>query len=258
MKNTSWEPAAEWYDEYLRGPDTYQEKVILPNLLRFLALKSGEQVLDLACGQGYFSKHFIEAGAVVVGVDASQALINKAQTAVPQARFQVADAAKLPLTDVSCDAVVCVLALQNIERLLPVFQEVKRVLKVGGRFVLVINHPAFRVPKRSDWGWDEDKKLQYRRVERYLSPEKIKIDLHPSQQAGEYTWSFHRSLQDFVKALNTAGLAVSRLEEWISHKVSQSGPRAMAEDAARKEIPLFLALEAKIPFYPHIGYTKSL
>jgi SAM-dependent methyltransferase len=123
-----------------------------------------------------------------------------------------------------------------------VFQEVKRVLKSDGRFVFVINHPAFRVPKRSNWGWDEAKQVQYRRVERYLSAEKIKIELHPGKVTDtSYTWSFHRSLQDFAKALNGAGLVISKLEEWISHKQSQRGPRGAAEDAARKEIPMFLA-----------------
>jgi hypothetical protein len=34
------------------------------------------------------------------------------------------------------------------------------------------------------------------------------------------------------------------MEEWESHKKSQPGPRAKAEDQARKEIPLFLYLEA--------------
>ncbi len=36
------------------------------------------------------------------------------------------------------------------------------------------------------------------------------------------------------------GFAVTRLEEWISNKKSQKGPRVTAEDKARKEIPLFL------------------
>ena len=37
---------------------------------------------------------------------------------------------------------------------------------------------------------------------------------------------------------------VDALEEWTSHKTSDSDPRAAAENAARKEIPLFLALRA--------------
>ncbi|MBI4118161.1 MAG: class I SAM-dependent methyltransferase [Parcubacteria group bacterium] len=241
---TSWEESAEWYDEYLTGADTYQEKVILPNLLRILELKKGERVLDLACGQGYFAKHLLEKGAGVVGVDASEALVEKARHALPKAIFHVADAAKLPFGDDTFDTVVCILALQNIENLLTTLKEVRRVLTKDGRFIFVVNHPAFRIPKHSSWVWDDKNKTQYRRVEQYLTPAKAKIEMHPGADSS-YTWTFHRSLQDFAKALRTAGFAITRMEEWISHKKSQKGPRTEGEDRARKEIPLFLAVEAR-------------
>ena len=70
--------------------------------------------------------------------------------------------------------------------------------------------------------------------------------MHPGEEKSEQTFSYHRSLQDFFKALAKNGFVVSRLEEWISHKISERGPRQAAEDIARKEIPLFLMLEAKI------------
>ena len=60
----------------------------------------------------------------------------------------------------------------------------------------------------------------------------------------QFTYSFHRSLQDYSKALRAGGFAIVRMEEWISHKDSQPGPRAAAENTARKEFPLFLAIEA--------------
>jgi hypothetical protein len=52
-------------------------------------------------------------------------------------------------------------------------------------------------------------------------------------------------MQDFFKALSKAGFAVTKLEEWISHKKSEKGPKQAAEDTARKEIPLFLMLEVR-------------
>ena len=51
-------------------------------------------------------------------------------------------------------------------------------------------------------------------------------------------------LQVYFKALKRAGFAVTGLEEWISNKKSEAGPRAKAEDKARKEIPLFMMIEA--------------
>ena len=100
--------------------------------------------------------------------------------------------------------------------------------------------------KRSSWGWDETAQAQYRRIDGYLSSAKIFIDMHPGASKATRTISYHRSLQDFFKALGGAGFAVSRLEEWVSHRQSLKGPRQAAEDAARKEIPLFMALEARV------------
>ncbi len=65
-------------------------------------------------------------------------------------------------------------------------------------------------------------------------------------QGKEVTWSFHRSLQDNMKALANAGFAITKIEEWISHRRSEKGPKAEAEDTARKEFPLFLVAEARL------------
>lgn len=246
-KSTSWGGVSEWYDEYLEGStDTYQEKVVAPNLLRILELKKGDKIIDVACGQGFFSKKFVEAGAHVVGADISDELIALARGRVKGAKFYVAPATELTFAkEPEFDVATVVLAIQNIKDLLKTFNEIARVLKSGGRIVLVMNHPAFRIPKESSWGWDEQSKVQYRRIDKYLSESPTPILMHPGDKNSEKTISYHRSLQEYFKMLSKAGFAVTRLEEWISHKKSEQGPRQKAEDTARKEIPLFLMLEAK-------------
>ena len=110
---------------------------------------------------------------------------------------------------------------------------------------------AARIPGRTSWEWDEATKTQYRRVNAYLSDSRAMIDMHPSLSRdggaarGKQTVSFHRPLQVYVKALAKHGFAIVKLEEWISHKKSEPGPRAKEEDRSRKEIPLFLYLEAR-------------
>lgn len=237
---------ADWYGDYLEKPDSYHAQVILPNLLRMLALKKSDTVLDLACGEGFFAREFAKSGAKVIGADISPELIAKAKAAGGPILYKVAPATKLAFAkDKEFTAVACVLALQNIEDIKAVFKEVRRTLAPGGRLVLVLNHPAFRVLKRSGWGYDDEAKVQYRRIDGYLSAAKIMVDMHPGKKEGPKTVSYHRSLQDFAKALAGAGFAITRLEEWTSHRASQKGPRQAAEDTARKEIPLFMALEVR-------------
>ncbi len=247
-KDTSWGPAAQWYSGHLENTeDSYQKQVILPGLLRVLDLKAGDRLLDLACGQGFFSREFVKTGAVVVGADISPELIGEAQKLSPEMiTYHVAPANQLSFApDESFDATTIILAIQNIEDMVGTFAEAARVLKKGGHLVLVIMHPAFRMPEFSSWGYDEEKRVQYRRVDRYLSPNRSELLVHPGKENSPVTVSYHRSLQDFSKALAQAGFAIARLEEWISHKKSGNGPRRVAEDRARTEIPLFMMIEAR-------------
>lgn len=250
MKDTSWGGVAEWYDGLLENEDTYQAKVILPNLTRLLDIKKGDKILDLGCGQGFFARAFEGLGAEIKGVDIGDELINIARNKSKHSKtitYYLAPSHKIGfIEDQSIDKIVIVLAIQNIEKMKETFDECKRVLKPGGKFLLVMNHPAFRIPKRSAWGFDEEKKVQYRRIDGYLSETKEEMEMHPGRERGPITISFHRPLQVYFKSLQKAGFTVARLEEWDSHKKSEKGKRSVAENNARKEIPLFLCLEGRL------------
>jgi ubiquinone/menaquinone biosynthesis C-methylase UbiE len=244
--STSWGHVAGWYDKHLAAPDTYHDKVLEPNMLRLVEPKSNDEVLDLGCGQGYFSRMFAAQGAKVCGVDISKELVEMARKYSSNIDYHVGTAEELSMfSDKTFDKATIVLAIQNIERADLVFNEVARVLKNGGVFHVVMNHPAFRIPRHSTWGYDDKKHVQFRRVEEYLSESKAEIEMHPSSSASETTVSFHRPLQYYAKALANSGFVISRIEEWTSHKTSDSGPRAKTENSARKEIPLFLYLQAR-------------
>ncbi len=250
MKDTSWQKVADWYADYSADARSYHQTVIIPNLIRVLGPVRDCGVLDLACGAGVVSAALAQAGALVTGVDASSTLIAHAQKSTvdisPQPKFYVTPADKLPLADRAVDSAVCVLAIQNIQSVKETFVECARVLKPSGRLELVLNHPAFRIPQGSAWGWDATTHKQYRRVDYYLSEKTVDIVAHPGQQKSKATISFHRPLQYYVKLLTAAGFVVTRLEEWISPKKSQHGPRQKEEDRLRKEIPLFMLIEARL------------
>ncbi len=277
---TSWGNVASWYDGLLeKEAGTYQKEVILPNLIRVLAPQKGEHILDIACGQGFFSREIARAiqtqtvkGAPapdirITALDISPELVDLARRNPDSLNkkiiYAVSPANKLGICpDRSVDGAIIVLALQNIEDIAGVFSECARVLQANGRLVVVLNHPSFRIPKHSGWGWDSVIGAQYRRIDAYMSDMRQRIDMNPgagaqvaskttisqpksSQLKKEFTVSFHRPLQVYVKALAKAGFAITRLEEWVSHKQSAAGPRAKEEDRVRKEIPMFMMLEVK-------------
>ncbi len=244
-KLTDWSNVAQWYDSLVGETGSeYHRQVVLPGVLRLLNAQAGQKVLDVACGQGVLCRLLAEKGIEVTGVDAAADLIDAARQRGPASvRYHVADARELMfLPEQHFDAAACVLAIQNIHPIAPVFAGVSRGLKPGGRFVLAMMHPHFRGPKETHWDWDEKQAIQFRRVDRYLLPRKIPIVTHPGQSHDQYTWSFHKPLEAYVKALRNAGLLIDTIEEWTSHKKSTSGPRARAENIAREEIPMFMAI----------------
>ena len=258
---TDWSGVADWYDNLVgESGSEYHQKVVLPGVLRLLAIEAGDPVIDVACGQGVLCRLLEQRRAEVTGVDAAEPLVEAARQRGPASiRYYAGDARDLSfLPQSSFVAAACVLAIQNIHPLAPVFTSVRRLLRPAGRFVVVMNHPCFRGAKETSWGWDEKRQIQYRRVDRYLLPRKSPIVTNPGSAPGAYTWTYHRALQDYVKSLRSAGLLVDAIEEWPSHKTSEPGTRQKAENTARKEIPLFMAIRAVVSPLPERPPTAPI
>ncbi|HMB96527.1 MAG TPA: class I SAM-dependent methyltransferase [Tepidisphaeraceae bacterium] len=246
-QRTDWGDVADWYDQLVgeSGSDFHRE-VVLPGVLRLLDAKPQQKILDIACGQGVLCRILAEKNVEATGVDAAKNLIEMARQRGPASiHYHVGDARNLEfLSESNFDSAACLLAIQNIHPIAPVFAGVSRALRSDGKFVMVMMHPCFRGPKETSWGWDAEKKVQYRRVDRYLIPRKSPIVTRPGREPDVYTWTFHKPIELYVKSLRSAGLLIDAIEEWPSHKISTSGPRAHGENVARKEIAMFMAIRA--------------
>jgi SAM-dependent methyltransferase len=253
-QDQGWDPVAAWYDKLVgdAGSD-YHRQLILPAALRLLAMASGESVVDVCCGQGVLAKVLLELRiGGYLGVDASPRLIEAARRrhgVDGRARFLVADACGPGAwADGSHDAAACLMAVHDVRDLDGMLRNLSAALKPGGRAVLIFMHPCFRIPQQAHWGWDNDQKVQFRRVDRYVKPLEIPISTHPGRDSGEQTLFYHRPVSEVLNALGRAGLGVVASEELCSHRRSQSGPFSKAEHRAAEEFPLFLALKAvKLP-----------
>jgi ubiquinone/menaquinone biosynthesis C-methylase UbiE len=101
---------------------------------------SGRKVLDVGCGDGEFAVELARCGASVSGIDASTAMIDAAKTRAKQHNaavdFQVAMAERLPFRDERFDLVTAITILCFLDDPAPVFREMARVLRPGGRLVI--------------------------------------------------------------------------------------------------------------------------
>ena len=239
----NWDASEPWYTSCVgEKGHYYHQAVVLPNALRLLGQYAS--LLDLGCGQGVLAR-YLSANIEYVGVDLSKELIAAAKKMTPQAHFLVADATReLPLEKKDFDRVCMILSLQNMEEGKCAIQTATRHLKKGGKLLLVVNHPCFRIPRQSSWEVDEKMKLQYRRINTYMSSQEIPIQTHPGKKEhSQETFSYHNPLFVYSSWLRDEHLCIDVMEEWCSDKKSE-GTKAKMEDRARREIPLFLAIVA--------------
>lgn len=103
-------------------------------VLDLLAPQPGEQIVDLGCGTGDLTAQIAAAGAEVIGIDASEAMIVRARERFPQIRFEVARGQDF-VVETPVDAVFSSAALHWMSPPEDVAASVFRALKPGGRFV---------------------------------------------------------------------------------------------------------------------------
>jgi SAM-dependent methyltransferase len=117
--------------------ETYlQHAAYVPSLgaaaLELLAASHGERILDIGCGEGTLTQQIVERGAVVVGIDSSQDMVEAARARGLDARLINAEALAF---DNEFDAVFSNAALHWISNQDALLDGVSRALRRGGRFV---------------------------------------------------------------------------------------------------------------------------
>jgi ubiquinone/menaquinone biosynthesis C-methylase UbiE len=244
-----WDAVAAWYDGWVgKGGSQYHRRLAVPATLQLLDARPGEAIIDIGAGQGVLAPFIAQAGAVYTGIEVSPKLLALArQHHGEHGRFLRADAARLneqsAMQAELFDGAVFLLSIQDMNPLDEVLRSATWVLKPGGRIVILMTHPCFRVPRQSGWGFDEGRKLQFRRVDRYLTPLPVPMKQHPGSKSG-VTISFHRPLSEYINTMAACGLLLDRMEEIPLGDASLKKDRSKAEKLADDEIPLFLGLRA--------------
>lgn len=166
---------------------------------------SGLDVLDLGCGHGWLAEELDRAGAHVVGVDGSFALLDEARAHCPGVTFVQGDLTfGLPeAARRSYDRVVAHMVLMDIAVLDRLLADVATHLRPGGVFVFSILHPTFAHRPVVDDGVNG----RYHKVSDYLTLETRWVENFGGHR------HYHRPLGWYIQRLVAHGLAVNGLIE---------------------------------------------
>jgi trans-aconitate methyltransferase len=163
-----------------------------------LALRDGETVIDLGCGDGRLTAALARQNPSghTIGLDASPAMVAHAQTAhagIPGLEFREADARDFHV-ETFADALVSSAALHWVPDLGPVFRCAFAALRPGGRLLVQmggtgnvseVEQAAWEVVTRPEW--------------------------HAFFEGFELPWHLH-SREEAQEALGQAGFEVQRVE----------------------------------------------
>jgi ubiquinone/menaquinone biosynthesis C-methylase UbiE len=124
---------------------TYRTKDIVAQrreTIRHLNLSAGEKVLDIGCGPGFLCEEIskiVGAHGAVIGIDISPDLVELCarREDPPWLSYEVGDATKLRQSDASFDVAVCTQVAEYVADADKVLSEAFRVLKPGGRALLI-------------------------------------------------------------------------------------------------------------------------
>lgn len=111
-------------------------------------LKSGERVLDVACGTGIVARLAAErvgASGTVAGLDSNAGMLEVARSSAPAnlpIRWYETTAESMPIPDDSFDVVFCQLGLQFVEDKNAAMREMHRVVVPGGRVLVSVPTPS--------------------------------------------------------------------------------------------------------------------
>lgn len=237
MSQAFYDGIARWYDTYLRENVLYRE-MLLPTLLSLIGDIQGQDICDLACGQGWIARELAQRGAQVTGMDLSAQLLALAREyeeqkplgiTYMQGDVQRADV----LTDQRFDGCVCMWSLVDIPDLSAVFQAVWQLLKPQGWLIFAITHPCFETP-HAQWISLDDGSTA-RAIKGYF---REGFWQSTSDGVRGRVGAYHRTLSAYLNTLTASGFVFEQMRE----------PTATSERAGQEtgsqEVPSLLFIRA--------------
>jgi 2-polyprenyl-3-methyl-5-hydroxy-6-metoxy-1,4-benzoquinol methylase len=250
----AWDGGAAAFDTFVEsGADYYRLQVHGPALLSACEPLRDLAVLDLGCGQGYFSRQLVSRGAHVDGVDISADLIARAREyeareplGIRYHRLSAVDvAAKWPRQHF--DLAAACMSLQDMADVPGTLRAAAAVVRSGGRLVFSVPHPATDTAFR-EWERDALGRKRWLKLDRYFDTGPAVCDWNMPRLTAH--WSspcWRHTLSEWTEMVVDAGFVIRRLHEpRPTEDQVASNPRL--DDCRR--MPYFLIFDLSNPGSP--------
>jgi SAM-dependent methyltransferase len=250
-----WESIAGWWDRHIGEGNDFQKTLIIPATDKLLDPQPGQTILDVACGNGNYSRLLGRRGVKVVACDfAENFLVAARQRTTPEdgqieyVRIDATSMAQLlSLGQGRFDAAVCSMAMMDMIAIDPLMDALRELLKPKGRFVFSLPHPCFN---SNDMKFTSDLQVRNDQIEQSYG---VEIYQYLTQRQGLSVgiinqprphYFFHRPLWVIFAACFSAGFVVDGLiEPAYAEEGSTAGKNAFSW-AKRPEIPPAIVIRA--------------
>ena len=216
----AWDVAADAWDEFVEsGEDYYRGEVHGPALLDACGNVDGLRVLDLGCGQGYFSRELAKRGASVIGVDLSEKQVAYArrheqqETLGVEYRVLAAERIANEFSAGDFDLVAACMSVHDMPDEAAVLRATAALLTGGQRFVFSVPHPLGDMPYR-EWERGPGGEKLFLKVDRYFETGPGEVNWNMPRL--KYSWKspmWRRTLGEHSELIADADFLIRRIYE---------------------------------------------
>lgn len=192
----------EWIESVEGDAGNVREADVYPKLRSWVEWASPTTVLEIGCGQGICCQQVTGQQRHYLGIDPSAVLIGRAQSLYGDGdrSFAVASADQLPCADSSIDAAFSVAVWHLLEDLAAVANELSRVLRSGGHFLIMTANPG------NYSAWKDRYESQAINGKRFEGAARLADGLAYTEVL------FLHSLEELTSSLGAAGLTADTTE----------------------------------------------
>ncbi len=223
----------EDYIAHVERPLSWNNLYERPAMIERLPALKGKNVLDIGCASGYYTEYALNQGARVTAVDISRKMLEKLAEKIksPGLKIQQANAGQpMPFLKAdSYDCVICSLMLHYIKDWNPVFTELYRVMKKGGRLVISTHHP-FEI-------------YLYMKPESYFDFKLVEDTWGSGGPHSFKVWYYMRPLNDVLRPIVNSKFKIISIDEPLpTEKCKELAPEVYKKLMERPRF-LFIVLE---------------